>query len=229
MSPPIAPAKPSATLILLRDAAAGPEVLLVRRSKRLDFHGGAWVFPGGRVDAADGIAQLPDLEAAKNAAIRETQEEAAVCVARETLVTVSHWTTPEIAPKRFATWFFAAHFAGGDIKVDGGEIREHLWLTPGEAIDRHRSKHLDLPPPTFVSLLELANFDACNSALSAWQQRMPPIFTPKFVAANGASYSLYESDAGFDTGDPTLPGPRHRLVFHATGWDYIREGLPSLV
>jgi len=50
-----APALPAATTVLLRDSDAGCEVLLVQPSAKLAFHGGAWVFPGGRVDAADAV------------------------------------------------------------------------------------------------------------------------------------------------------------------------------
>ena len=49
------PAQPrlAATVVVVRDAAAGLEVLLLRRAERGDHNSGAWVFPGGLVDAAD--------------------------------------------------------------------------------------------------------------------------------------------------------------------------------
>jgi 8-oxo-dGTP pyrophosphatase MutT (NUDIX family) len=48
-----APARPAATVMLVRDSADGPEVLLLRRHGRSGFAAGAWVFPGGVVDEAD--------------------------------------------------------------------------------------------------------------------------------------------------------------------------------
>lgn len=45
--------RPSATVLLARDGAAAPEVLLLRRHGRSGFAADAWVFPGGVVDAAD--------------------------------------------------------------------------------------------------------------------------------------------------------------------------------
>ena len=45
--------RPAATLVLLRDGAAGLEVLLTERPRHLRFMGGAMVFPGGAVAAAD--------------------------------------------------------------------------------------------------------------------------------------------------------------------------------
>lgn len=53
--PPVEPL-PSATIVLMRDGASGLEVLLLRRSPRAGFAPGAYVFPGGRVDAGDAAA-----------------------------------------------------------------------------------------------------------------------------------------------------------------------------
>lgn len=44
---------PAATIVLLRPAVAGREVLLLRRPLQSAFAPDTWVFPGGRVDAAD--------------------------------------------------------------------------------------------------------------------------------------------------------------------------------
>ena len=46
------PAVPAATVVLLRDADDGPQVLMLRKNARIDF-GGMWVFPGGRIDPED--------------------------------------------------------------------------------------------------------------------------------------------------------------------------------
>ena len=53
--PPAEPAvpRPAATIVLLRDADAGMEVLLMRRTRSAGFVPGAYVFPGGRVDGTD--------------------------------------------------------------------------------------------------------------------------------------------------------------------------------
>jgi 8-oxo-dGTP pyrophosphatase MutT (NUDIX family) len=48
-----APPRPAATVLLVRDSADGPEVLLLRRHGRSGFAAGAWVFPGGVVDGGD--------------------------------------------------------------------------------------------------------------------------------------------------------------------------------
>jgi 8-oxo-dGTP pyrophosphatase MutT (NUDIX family) len=98
--PIVANPRPAATVVVLRDGPAGPEVFMVRRHEGTAFMGGAHVFPGGRVDAADrdaddtwcsgmaGAARqldgLPPADAVAYhvAAARELFEEAGVLLAR---------------------------------------------------------------------------------------------------------------------------------------------------
>lgn len=47
------PLRPAATVVLLRDTPSGLEVFLMQRHSQSDVLGGAHVFPGGKVDAAD--------------------------------------------------------------------------------------------------------------------------------------------------------------------------------
>ncbi len=49
---------PAATVVLLRDAPRGMEVLLVQRHRATAFMGGAHVFPGGKLDPADASVEL---------------------------------------------------------------------------------------------------------------------------------------------------------------------------
>jgi 8-oxo-dGTP pyrophosphatase MutT (NUDIX family) len=49
----IQPIRPAATVILVRDAAAGYEIFMLRRTSEAAFAGGMFVFPGGRVDGDD--------------------------------------------------------------------------------------------------------------------------------------------------------------------------------
>src|SRR5919112_1502631 len=55
----------AASIMVLRDSAEGPEVLLVQRNPQQRFMGGAWVFPGGAVhreDAGHAAAAIRGLE-----------------------------------------------------------------------------------------------------------------------------------------------------------------------
>jgi len=83
--------RPAATAVLLRDGADGPEVLLMRRHRGAAFVPGAWVFPGGRVDRADGderalagAGEVPrePRPSFRVAAAREVFEETGILLAR---------------------------------------------------------------------------------------------------------------------------------------------------
>lgn len=74
------------SVVLLRDGADGPETLLLRRSVRLAFAPGRWVFPGGAVEPSDadpapwaGVA--PEDTHLVVAGVRETFEESGVLLA----------------------------------------------------------------------------------------------------------------------------------------------------
>ena len=60
MSVPPEPATPipAATVVVLREASAGPEVLLTHRPATMAFAAGMHVFPGGRVDTGDASIKL---------------------------------------------------------------------------------------------------------------------------------------------------------------------------
>lgn len=90
--PPVVP-RPAATILLLRDTERGLEVLMTRRSMQASFAPGAFVFPGGALDAADqgdaarGLSrarasQSHEQQAFTVAAIREAFEELGVLLAR---------------------------------------------------------------------------------------------------------------------------------------------------
>lgn len=151
------PAQPAATVVLLRDGPTGLEVLLVRRTSAVAF-GGMWVFPGGRVEAADEDPTAPgdEVAAARRAAVREAAEEAAMTVPAETLVPLAWWEPPPQAPRRYRTWFFVAAGTPVDVAVDGFEIEDHQWLAPAEALARHAAGQIELVPPTWVTLWQLA-------------------------------------------------------------------------
>lgn len=145
------PAIPAATVVLLRDVPT-IEVLMLHKTSQIAF-GGMWVFPGGRIDPEDyTVAGDVDL-AARNAAVRETVEEAGIQSRPEDFVWFSHWTPPASTPKRFATWFFAARADSHDVAVDGGEIQNHQWLNPKAALERHAKGEIDLAPPDRKSVV----------------------------------------------------------------------------
>lgn len=214
----------AATVVVLRDETDGLEVLLMRRSSKLVFHGGAWVFPGGRVDPDDGAPGDDELETARRAGVRETLEEAGVALDAEQLVPISHWTTPRGLPRRFSTWFFGAVVATSvDVVVDGGEISTHRWMRPDDALAARARGEIELPPPTFVTLTTLQDVPSAGVFLDGLAGGAPPVFLPRMHRTDGGALSLYHGDAAYDSGDLDAPGPRHRLSMLESGWRYERS------
>lgn len=221
------PILPAATVIVLRDvqgAAAGSlEVLLVQRASELVFHGGAWVFPGGRIDEVD-RAERDELSAARHAAVREAREEAGLELFPDELALFSHWTTPEGRSRRFATWFFLAQIEPHlECVVDGGEIHAHRWYRPADALAARERGEIDLPPPTYVSLSALCSCTSVAEALALAGASEPPVFLPRPRPIEDGIVSLFPGDAAYPGGELTQPGARHRLWMLRNGYRYERS------
>lgn len=159
--PPEVPAtpRPAATIILMRDGDDGLEVLLLRRSRSSGFVPGAYVFPGGRVDAGDAddavLRRLDGLspeEAAQRldlleahppavayylAALREAFEETGILVGRtaDGGAAATAADDPSVDELRRDLMDDRVAFAGAldrlACRLDGGAV-EYVahWITP---------------------------------------------------------------------------------------------------
>ena len=241
----------AATVILIREDASGIEAFLLRRTAELEFAPGAYVFPGGSVDARDAdpgvgwagpgpadFAALLDVSpdrarALVCAAVRETFEESGVLLAgpseneligdstvlaadrhallagsaslaevlgrrglilRTDLLTPwARWITPEVSPRRFDTWFFAAALPPGQTATaapegsgdhaDPGESESGTWLRPAAALEAAQAGQITLLPPTAVTLGELAGHPGLAAILARRQVITPRL--PKVVVEDG--------------------------------------------
>ncbi len=214
----------AATVILLRDRPGGPEVLMMRRSSKIAF-GGMWVFPGGRLDPEDYPPSDPEdvFAASHTAAVREAKEEADLDLDPGALVRFSHWTPPPIAPKRYATWFFVADAPMADVTVDDGEITDHAWMTPSAALARRHELEIELAPPTFVTLTELAGCRSVDDAICLATEREPPFYETRIYRGDAGPVAIWAGDVGYESGDLDAPGHRHRLVMASDRWELLRD------
>lgn len=213
----------AATVVLLRDGRNGLELLMVRRDSRIAFAGGHWVFPGGRVDDGDRAGAADEMDAARRAAVRETREEAGLELSVAALVPFSHWTPPEIAPKRYLTWFFLAETPAGPVRIDDHEIRDHAWVRPADALERRNQGEIELGPPTWITLEQLATRADVSSALATARNGTPERFATRIAVVDGGAVALYHGDGGYETSDANAAGGRHRLWMLADGWRYERD------
>ena len=214
----------AATVVLLRDGDEGLETLMLKRNSKIAF-GGMWVFPGGRVDAADTDPEAPsdEVATARRAAVREAAEEAGVALPLASLVPYSHWTPPAITPRRFLTWFFMAPCPKAKIEIDGGEIHEHAWMTPSRALRQRDEGEIELAPPTWVTLWALSRCRSVDEALQAAETREPERFETRIAVEAEGPTAMWHGDAGWASGDAEVSGGRHRLCMHSGGWRYERS------
>jgi len=187
-------ADPAATILALRPAEGGFEVLMVHRNSR-GFFGDLVVFPGGRVDdidVPDGLSLHDDLSH-RNAALREFAEETGILITEEgplraprvrdgdyyrwlesletspgvdDLVLVSRWVTPEAAPRRFDTRFYVVGCVEApDVEIDADELIWHRWVTPQAALEHHDSADWSMFQPTLSHLRWLSRWNSIDDAI----------------------------------------------------------------
>jgi 8-oxo-dGTP pyrophosphatase MutT (NUDIX family) len=175
---PAAP-RDAATVVLLRPAEGGFEVLMLGRTRTMDFAPGAYVFPGGTVDTED-----PGIEAA---AVRETLEECGVRLPADALVPWARWITPEASNRRYDTWFYVAAMPDGEVvRVGDAESDSAEWLSPGDALEAARSGRITLLPPTAVMLAQLGGFASVDAVLAEHREIRP--LMPVVVAEDGQAW-----------------------------------------
>lgn len=211
------PAIPAATIVLLREVG-DLEVLMLHKASQIAF-GGMWVFPGGRIDAGDYPRDGDANIAARNAAVRETHEEAGLTLTPDGFIWFAHWTPPPVAPKRFATWFFAARADSHDVTIDGGEIQNHQWVTPAAALEQHAAGAIDLAPPTWVTLHQLSRYATVEAVLERMRSREPRYYQTRIgKRVDGVRIAMWYGDAGYQDWNADAPGARHRLVMTPGGF-----------
>jgi 8-oxo-dGTP pyrophosphatase MutT (NUDIX family) len=189
----------AATVIVLRGGNETLELLLVKRNPEARFMGGAWVFPGGGVDAHEGEGD----EAHRICAVRELDEEAGIAgVDAASLVKYSRWITPAEVKIRFDTHFFLAPLPdGAEPRIDGSEIVDYGWFTPQGALDAHASGDILLVFPTIKHLEQFSAFRSADALVAhAAAHEVVPV-QPRIVLSGETARVLLPGDEGYDAAD----------------------------
>ena len=95
----------------------------------------------------------------------------------------ARWITPEVSPRRFDTWFFAAALPDGQLAglaaAGPGESDSGTWWRPSAALEAARAGQITLLPPTAVTLAELAAHQDVASILA--QRRTITPLLPRVI------------------------------------------------
>jgi 8-oxo-dGTP pyrophosphatase MutT (NUDIX family) len=185
----------AATVILLRGGASDLEVLLVQRTHKARFMGGAWVFPGGAVDEGEGAGD----DAHRAAAIRELREEAGIELDDPSqLVKFSRWITPAAVKIRFDTHFFLAPLPDGQQpRVDGEECIDLGWFAPARALEANRADEIALVFPTIKHLEQLGAFSSVRELLEYARGRDVQPVEPRVLLEGEVARVLLPGEPGY--------------------------------
>ncbi len=210
--------QPAATVVLARDAADGPEVLLLQRNARVAFMASAWVFPGGRVDPQDHDPRLghhirgAEATLAQNAAppsadlaralvataVRECLEEAGVLLARGDDEAIARVRAER---ERLAAGEveFAALLEASGLVVNAADLPHYAhWITPPFERRRYDTYFFVARAPAD----QLGVHDDGETVASRWVR---PAEAVELSAA----------------GEITLPPPTLRSLHHMSAFDSV--------
>jgi 8-oxo-dGTP pyrophosphatase MutT (NUDIX family) len=182
----------AASVIVLRGGGEGLEVLLLRRNPAARFMGGAWVFPGGAVDAGDA--------AHREAAVREVAEEAGLALPDPAaLIKFSRWITPAEIAIRYDTHFFLAPAPPGqEPRADGEEMVDLGWYTPAGALGAFERGELELVFPTIKHLEQLATFPTADELLDWATGRVVVAVEPRVRITGETARLVLPGEPGYE-------------------------------
>ena len=174
------------------------------------------MFPGGKVEPGDveRAASPARATSALRAAVRETREEAGLALEPAGWWRSRAGSRPSSRRKRFDTWFFVGARARRRTRCACAAPRwsAHRWIAPADALRAHheqraRARAADLRHGELARRVHKRAADA----LRALGRAPSSTFRPHIHRSDEGACMLYPGDAGYESGDPTPPAPRHRL------------------
>ncbi len=113
----------------------------------------------------EGVVSAPD---GRGESLLSNIRAAGIRLDASALTLVSRWVTPEEAPSRYDTRFYLAIAADApDIRIDGDELVEHMWVAPGDALVMHADGGLQMFLPTIAHLRWLERRATVHEAVTA--------------------------------------------------------------
>jgi 8-oxo-dGTP pyrophosphatase MutT (NUDIX family) len=199
----------SASVVLLRDSAQGMQVLLLRRHQASNVLGGAYVFPGGKLDPED---QDPDL-------LSQLSQDAATLHQR--------LAEPELNPQRAAGLFVAA------IREAFEECRILLGQTGADTPDLQALQNALASGQSWSQAFQNGSLQLHTDALVPWTRWITPRqasvtskrFDTRFFITRVPEGQTAEHD-NHETTETLWTTPREALIRY---WDYQIELAPPQI
>ncbi len=113
---------------------------------------------------------------------------------------VSHWITPELAPRRYDTRFFVTAAPPRQVaRHDDGETIDSQWVRPDVALARHEADEIVLMPPTVTNLRAIGRHRTVEEVL-AWASGLEtvPTVLPIVLVEDGNLLILRPGDEGYE-------------------------------
>jgi 8-oxo-dGTP pyrophosphatase MutT (NUDIX family) len=102
----------------------------------------------------------------------------------------SGWLTPIFEPKRYRTWFFVAELPEGQLTRDVSSESDHvIWLPAIEAVEQAEAREILMLPPTYITSLDIAEYDDPGAVLAEAASRRVEMFCPE-IEPEGQGFTL---------------------------------------
>jgi 8-oxo-dGTP pyrophosphatase MutT (NUDIX family) len=96
------------------------------------------------------------------------------------------WTTPVFEPRRYRTWFFVARLPEGQVTRDvSTESSSVAWRPVTDAVAEAEARRILMMPPTYLTCLDVAQFETPDAVVAAAGTRAVDMFTPEVVEVEG--------------------------------------------
>ncbi|MBX3620180.1 MAG: MBL fold metallo-hydrolase [Rhizobacter sp.] len=245
------PPRPAATLVVVRNAPGGLQVLLLCRAERGDHNSGAWVFPGGIVDSTDrqwhALCDVDDAAASRRLGVPEGGLDYAIAAIRECFeesgLLFATRAGALVAPQgdeaaRLAAWRGPLHRGerslgalceaeGLTLAVDALAYFSH-WLTPLGRAKRFDTRFFVATAPAG----QVAQHDGAEMVGLHWLRPAEALARSDSLKLMGPTRATLSAIAAFETAEALMAyarGPREVSLINpriGSGSEGLRPVMP---
>ena len=166
-------------------------------------HGAAG--PGSLLDTSEPVvsrrfAAHRDAVNDRHSGLLDICQQEGLVLAADTVHYISHWITPELAPRRYDTRFFITAAPPGQVAShDDGETIANIWVRPADALAREAAGEIELLPPTIANLKGIEAFRSTGEVME-WARGVTdvPTVLPIVLIEDGHVLILRPGDEGYE-------------------------------